>query len=134
MTVLDCADAKRRFVFSSKYADQQTSNSFWNSLVWKCNVKKNVKLFLYLFQLVIDSLIECFMLSALWHGVLRLCIKIKWTLQGRPHRYNPNSTPFVIVLNYLWLLQFFFLAFAALHWFFSSISSQWPLLHSPFSC
>lgn len=47
-------------------------------------------LFLYLFQLVIDSLIECFMLSALWHGVLCFCIKIKWTIQGRPHRYNPK--------------------------------------------
>lgn len=34
---------------------------WYENAMWK----KNVKLFLYLFQLVIDPLIECFMLSAL---------------------------------------------------------------------
>lgn len=33
---------------------------------------------------------------------------MKWIIQGRPHIHNPNSTPFVIALNYLQLLQFFF--------------------------
>lgn len=41
----------------------------------KMQCGKNFKLFLCLFQYVIDSLIECFMLSALWHGVLKILHK-----------------------------------------------------------
>lgn len=90
---------------------------------------EKLKSFLCLFQSIMDSLIECLMLSASWHGVLRILHRNKMDCT-QLHTHNPGAAPFVLPwINFSYyifscLLQLFID-------FFSPISSQWPLLHSP---
>lgn len=85
---------------------------------YKKKQSEKLKSFLCLFQFIIDSPIECLMLSASWHGVLRILHKNKMDCT-QLHTHNPNAAPFVLPwINFSYYI--FFLSFAALHWFFSS--------------